>query len=139
MIDCTVKVELMRDEAKLPHKAFPSDAAYDLFLPEAATVAPGQTVALKLGIRLQLPSGWEGQIRGRSGLALKGLSVHFGTIDHLYRQELGVIVHNTSSEPITLAQGARVAQLKLEKVWNTELICSRVEDTERGGFGSTGL
>lgn len=139
MIDCTVKVELIREKAKLPKKAFPTDAAYDLFLPESAAVTPGQTVALKLGIRLELPSGWEAQIRGRSGLALKGLTVHFGTIDHLYRKELGVIVHNTSSETIKLAEGDRIAQLKLEKVWNTELVCGTVIDTERGGFGSTGL
>ena len=139
MSDCTVKVELIRENAKLPKKAFPTDAAYDLFLPEAAVVAPGQTVALKLGIRLELPSGWEAQIRGRSGLALRGLNVHFGTIDHLYRKELGVIVHNNSSEPLAFNVGDRIAQLKLERVWDTELVCGTVTETERGGFGSTGV
>ena len=139
MSDCTVKVELMRENAKLPKKAFPTDAAYDLFLPESAVIAPGQTIALKLGIRLELPIGWEAQIRGRSGLALKGLNVHFGTIDHLYRKELGVIVNNTSSEPIVFNEGDRVAQLKLERVWDTELVCGTVAETERGGFGSTGV
>lgn len=139
MSDCTVKVELMRENAKLPKKAFPTDAAYDLFLPESAVIAPGQTIALKLGLRLELPIGWEAQIRGRSGLALKGLNVHFGTIDHLYRKELGVIVHNTSSEPIVFNGGDRVAQLKLERVWDTELVCGTVAETERGGFGSTGV
>ncbi len=139
MTDCIVKVELIRENAKLPQKAFPTDAAYDLFLPESVVVASGQIVALKLGIRLELSEGWEAQIRGRSGLALRGLNVHFGTIDHLYRKELGVIVHNISPDIIKLSEGDRIAQLKFERVWNTELICGVVTDTERGGFGSTGI
>ncbi|MGM9999236.1 MAG: dUTP diphosphatase [Candidatus Bruticola sp.] len=138
MFDCTVKVELVTEKAQLPKKAFPTDAAYDLFLPAKAVIAPGQTKVLKMGLRLEMPDGWEAQVRGRSGLALRGLTVHFGTIDHLYREELGVIVHNLSSEIIELEEGDRVAQLKFERVWHINLVCGAVADTERGGFGSTG-
>ncbi|MGM9991642.1 MAG: dUTP diphosphatase [Candidatus Bruticola sp.] len=138
MCDCTVKVELIHEKARLPKKAFPTDAAYDLFLPVKTVLAPGQTKVLKMGLRFEMPAGWEAQIRGRSGLAVRGLTVHFGTIDHLYRKELGVIVHNLSSEIIELQEGDRVAQVKFDKVWHTNLVCEIVSDTERGGFGSTG-
>lgn len=85
-----------------------------------------------------MEEGWEVQIRGRSGLAKKGIEVHFGTIDHLYRLEVKVLVHNASPEPWQVEAGDRVAQMKLARVWSVELEEGQVTPSERGGLGSTG-
>ena len=138
MPDCRVVVQLLHPQAQLPRKAYPSDAAYDLFLPQEVTLAPGQRQVLPMGLALELEEGWEAQVRGRSCLAKRGLHVHLGTIDHLYRLELGVLVQNLSEESIHLKEGERVAQLKIERVWDTLLVEGPVQPTSRGGFGSTG-
>ncbi len=131
-------VELRHELAKLPHKANPSDACFDLYLPEAVTLKAGETRALDMGLALELEEGWEAQVRGRSGLAKRGLWVHPGTIDYLYRQNLWVIVHNLCSEDFVLESGDRIAQLKVSRVWPVELVEATVEPSERGGLGSTG-
>ncbi len=136
--DCKVKVQLVDKGAQMPRKAFPGDACYDLYMPCEAMLKAGQTALFDLGIRLEIPSGWEAQIRGRSGLAKRGVFVHFGTIDHLYRKNVGVIIFNSTAEDVSFARGDRVAQMKLDRIWEVELGEGVVEDTERGGFGSTG-
>lgn len=122
----------------MPCKAYPTDACFDLFLPQDETVMPSSSALLDLGFRMQMPEGWEGQIRGRSGLARRGLTVHFGTVDHLYRKNVGVIVFNCSSHPIVLKKGDRIAQIKFARVYDTELVQGEVQQTDRDGFGSTG-
>ena len=133
-----VRVERLRAEALLPRKANPTDACFDLASPEPARVEPGQTLALATGLALELPEGWEAQIRGRSGLARRGIVIHPGTIDHLYRLELRVLVHNLASEPWVIEAGDRIAQMKIERVWEVQLSEGPVTPTERGGLGSTG-
>ena len=132
-------VELRHPQARMPHKAHPSDACFDLYLPEDATLSPGETKSLDMGLALQLEEGWEIQVRGRSGLAKRGLLVHPGTIDHLYRQNLWVIVHNLSKETFSFKAGDRIAQMKISRVWPVELVAGNVDNTDRGGLGSTGL
>ena len=107
-------------------------------------LAPGDRALVPTGLFLQIPPGYEAQVRPRSGLALKrGLTVLNtpGTIDADYRGEVGVIVVNLSAAEQIIAPGDRVAQLLFAPVTRGELIeVAALEETERGGggFGSTG-
>ncbi len=138
MSDTRLIIERVNPAAVAPRKANPSDACFDLFVPEAYRVLPGERTALGTGWLMQIEEGWEVQIRGRSGLGKRGIEVHFGTIDHLYRQEVKVLVHNASGQVWEVAAGDRVAQMKLARVWEVEIVEARVERSERGGLGSTG-
>lgn len=134
-----LRIELLHPLASLPQKANPTDACFDLSACEGYTIEAGSTVKVRLGWAMQLEHGWEAQIRGRSGLASRGILAHHGTIDHLYRQEVQVILHNLSGEKFLLEPGDRIAQLTVAPVYPVCLVEAKVEPTERGGFGSTGL
>ena len=105
---------------------------------------PGTRRLIPTGLRVEIPAGFEMQIRPRSGLALKqGLSLPNtpGTIDSDYRGPLGVIVINLGGEPISIAHGDRIAQAVVAPVVQAQFeISDDLSDTERGegGFGSTG-
>jgi dUTP pyrophosphatase len=105
---------------------------------------PGARSAVGTGWALAIPIGFEGQVRPRSGLALRhGLTVANapGTIDADYRGELKVLLVNLGSEPITIEPGERIAQLVIAPVAHAELVVvSELDDSARGsgGFGSTG-
>jgi len=107
-------------------------------------LAPGDRALLPTGMAIEIPNGFEGQVRPRSGLALKeGVTVLNapGTIDSDYRGEIGVILVNHGSRPVTISRGARIAQLVVTRVERFALIESgNLEGTSRGeqGFGSTG-
>ncbi len=119
-----------------------SAAGYDLAVPAAVTLQPGQRTAIPLGFALALPAHLHGRIESRSGLALKGMVVLTGVIDADYRGELKVIMQNFSSEPHTFAAGDRVAQLVLRRTEHVAFETVQLLDsTERGGggFGSTGV
>ena len=129
-----------------PRYETPHSAGMDLraHLPEGIVLAPGQRVLVPTGLRLQIPPGYEGQVRPRSGLALKrGLTVLNapGTIDADYRGEVGVILVNLSAEPQRIEPGERIAQLVIAPVtrasWEE---VDELDESERGGggFGSTG-
>ncbi|SET22297.1 dUTP diphosphatase [Stigmatella erecta] len=110
----------------------------------ARTLKPLERLAVPTGLALALPPGYEGQVRPRSGLALKhGVTLLNapGTIDADYRGEVQVILVNLSQEPFTLSRGDRIAQLVVVPVSTVELQeVSVLEVTPRGegGFGSTG-
>lgn len=135
----TLKISLLHPQAAPPRKANPSDACFDLTACEGLTIEPGATGVVPLGWAMQLEEGWEAQIRGRSGLASRGILAHHGTIDHLYRLEVKVILHNLSSEPFWVEPGDRVAQMSVAPVYPVILAEAEVEPTDRGGFGSTGI
>ncbi len=113
-------------------------------LPAPVTLAPLERRLIPTGLCIELPPGYEGQVRPRSGLALKqGLTClnSPGTIDADYRGEVGVILINLSNAAVTLAPGDRVAQLIIAPVVQATLAEVEVlSDTTRGegGFGSTG-
>lgn len=108
------------------------------------TLTPGARALIPTGLVLELPSGYEAQVRPRSGLALKhGVTVlnSPGTIDADYRGEVSVLLANLSSVPFEIRRGERIAQLVIAPVTRAELVeVLDVTDTERGngGFGSTG-
>ena len=129
----------------LPARATAGAAGADLVAAEEVTIAPGSVHAVATGIALAIPEGYEGQVRPRSGLALKhGVTVLNapGTIDADYRGEVKVILINHGREPFRIARGDRIAQLVVAPVSASRF--ERVEalsDTARGsgGFGSTGV
>lgn len=99
---------------------------------------------IPLGLRLEIPEGYEVQVRPRSGLALKhgiGMVNSIGTIDSDYRGEIGAIIVNLSKEPYTIQPQERIGQLVLNKVEQIEWeVVEKLSESERGsgGFGSTG-
>ncbi len=105
---------------------------------------PGERKLLPTGLVMEIPEGFEAQVRPRSGLALKhGITVLNtpGTIDADYRGEIGVILYNAGSEPFRVARGDRIAQLVIAPVTQAVLVAvDTVTQTARGagGFGSTG-
>ena len=108
------------------------------------TLAPGEVALVPTGLRLQIPEGWEVQLRARSGLALRhgiGLANGVGTIDADYRGPLGVILVNLGGAAFTVTHGDRIAQAVLAPVWRARFReVAALDDTARGsgGFGSTG-
>jgi dUTP pyrophosphatase len=111
---------------------------------EPIVVPPLGRALVPTGLTLEIPPGFEGQVRARSGLALKwglALANGIGTIDADYRGELGVIVVNLGSEPVTIRRGDRIAQLVVAPVARArfEAVDVLAESARgRGGFGSTG-
>lgn len=105
---------------------------------------PGKRELIHAGFKIEIPYGYEAQIRPRSGLALKhGVTVlnSPGTIDSDYRGEVGVVLINHGEQPFTIEPGARIAQMVIARVEMTELVLGEVGESERGdgGFGSTGF
>jgi dUTP pyrophosphatase len=110
------------------------------------TLAPGERALVPTGLTLAIPPGWEGQVRPRSGLAIRhGISLVNapGTIDSDYRGEVSVLLVNLGQEPFTVSRGDRIAQLLLARAEPIEWEEAEddLPDTSRGtgGFGSTGL
>ena len=109
------------------------------------TIKPLERTIIKTGLFIELPVGYEAQVRPRSGLAFKkGITVlnSPGTIDADYRGEIGVILVNLSSEEFVIEDGERIAQMVIAKHEQANWIeVETLEETERGvgGFGSTGV
>lgn len=146
-----VKVAVRRLPAALdlplPSRATAHAAGFDL---RAAVDLPivvpvGGRALVPTGVAIAVPPGYEAQIRPRSGLALKsGMTLLNapGTIDADYRGEVGVIVVNHGTEPVTIARGDRIAQLVIQKLPDVELqAAEELPETSRGagGFGHTGV
>jgi dUTP pyrophosphatase len=129
---------------ELPRYQTAGSAGMDLRADEPVDLAPGERRLVPTGIAVAIPPGWEGQVRPRSGLALKmgvGLANAPGTIDSDYRGEVGVILVNWGQERVRLPRGERIAQLVLGQVTQGSLVeVAVLPDTGRGGggFGSTG-
>jgi dUTP pyrophosphatase len=134
--------------AGLPPPAYQTEgsAGMDLYAAIEAdcTIAPGARQFVPCGFSLAIPPGYEGQVRSRSGLALKhGIAVlnSPGTIDSDYRGELAVVLINHGEDPFVISRGMRVAQLVISRVEQAEWAeVAELPDTERGqgGYGHTG-
>jgi dUTP pyrophosphatase len=143
-----VRIARMPGAEDLPLPRYATPGAAGLDLPAAVrgerVLAPGERALVPTGFRLELPAGYEAQVRPRSGLALHHgvvLPNAPGTIDCDYRGELQVILWNTGPEPFVLRRGERVAQLVIAPVSRAELVLvAELGDTPRGegGFGHTG-
>ncbi len=131
----------------LPAYQTPGSAGLDLCaaLTESVRIEPGERRLIPTGLALEIPSGYEGQVRPRSGLALKhGISIvnSPGTIDSDYRGEVAIVLINHGTEPYVVAPLSRIAQLVLAAALQLELEeVESLSETSRGagGYGSTGV
>jgi dUTP pyrophosphatase len=134
------------EDLPLPQYMTPHSAGLDLHAAndKPVTIAPGDVKLIPTGLFLEIPPGYEGQVRARSGLALRhGLLLPNapGTIDADYRGELQVILGNCGREPYTVTRGMRFAQLVIKKVEHVQVeVVGELAESSRGsgGFGHTG-
>lgn len=141
-----VEIQILRKNALLPRYMTEHAAGMDLHaaLEAPLCLAPGARALVPTGLALAIPPGYEGQVRPRSGLALKygvALVNSPGTIDADYRGEVGIIMINHGTEPFTIAPGERIAQLVLAAVTRADfVVVDSLAATGRnaGGFGHTG-
>jgi dUTP pyrophosphatase len=144
----TVKVQRLphNPDLPLPRKMSVHSSGFDVMaaVEEPVSIAPGDTVLIPTGFALEIPPGYEGQVRPRSGLAARhGLSIPNapGTIDADYRGELKIILINLGHEPFIIKRGDRIAQLVIAPVTSAMLEeVADLDETPRGGggFGHTG-
>lgn len=143
-----IEIKLFRlphgQELPLPRYASEDAVGLDVTAAEELTLRPGERHAVATGFAIEIPRGYEVQVRPRSGLAMKhGITCLNtpGTIDSDYRGEVKVILINLGQEPFDIRRGERIAQLVPAPVLRADFVeASELSDTERGsgGFGSTG-
>ncbi|MDA1312776.1 MAG: dUTP diphosphatase [Acidobacteria bacterium] len=146
MHNLTIPITRLRPDARLPESAHgpEEDAGLDLYAAEEVTIAAGEWAGIATGLAIEIPPGFEGQVRPRSGLARKfGITVlnSPGTIDPGYRGEISVLLINNGREPYTVCTGDRVAQLVIAAYATVKWQLQKdLADSKRsdGGFGSTG-
>ena len=139
-----LKVKRLNPSAIWPSYAHEGDSGLDLSATENMVLSPGGSALIKTGIAIVLPEGTEGQLRPRSGLALKSCVTVLnspGTIDQGYRGEIGVILINHGESPFTVQPGMKIAQLVIVPRLQVDVVdTDELEDSGRGtsGFGSSG-
>jgi dUTP pyrophosphatase len=145
MAGMTIRIKRLRPDAQFPAYAHgpAEDAGMDLRAAEDVTLEPGIPKLVPTGLAIELPSGFEAQVRPRSGLALKHaitMPNAPGTIDPGYRGEIGVILLNLGREPHAVRAGERIAQMIVARYEPVEWEEAELADSIRGagGFGSSG-
>ncbi|NMF60477.1 dUTP diphosphatase [Pseudanabaena yagii] len=139
-----IKFQKLHPDAQIPSYAHIGDAGADVYSVAEVTLQPSDRAAIPTGLAVDIPLGYEIQVRPKSGLALKhGIAVlnSPGTVDAGYRGEIQVIVINLGKEAYTFAKGQKIAQLVLKPVIQAQYIEGELGTSDRGvgGFGSTGL
>jgi len=141
-----LKVKRLRPSARLPQRATPGSAGLDLYacLEGQDCIDVGhEPVLIPTGIAIELPPGYEGQVRPRSGLSAQGVAVTFGTIDTDYRGEVLVTMYVFGSRSSFMVHhGDRIAQLVIARLANLDVKeTTELSETQRGagGHGSSGL
>ena len=142
----TLKVRRLRPGAGLPQRVTPGSAGLDLFacIEEAGSIELGRDpVLVPTGIAIELPPGYDAQVRPRSGLSARGIGVAFGTIDSDYRGEVLVTMYLFGAlGSYTIRHGDRIAQLVIARLADLPVVeVEALSETERGpaGHGSTGV
>lgn len=146
MADLPIRVKLkkLNETATIPFRATPGSNGYDLFAIEEKKIFIRQVEVIKTGISLEIPYGYEAQVRSRSGLAMKHQLFVLnspGTIDSDYRGEIMVLLYNLGMDNYTIYPGDKIAQLTFCACQLPEFdVVEELSSTERGtgGFGSTG-
>lgn len=140
-----IKVKKLHKDSQLPTRATGGAACFDVYAYEPAAITAGAVIPIRCGIAVEIPEGYFIDIRPRSGLSKTvGIANAPGTIDSDYRGELIVLLQlndTIQSSFKRIVKGDRIAQMRVEKIIDTELIETKeLSATERGhkGFGSTG-
>jgi len=138
-----IRIKKLHADAVLPAYAHGplEDAGMDLRAVEQVVLTPGMAQGVPTGLAIELPSGYEAQVRPRSGMALKhSLTVNFGTIDPGYRGEIRVVIFNLGRADYVIEKGDRIAQLVIASYEAIDWEEGELGDSTRGagGFGSSG-
>lgn len=137
-----VRIKKLSDNAMIPTYADPGASGFDFYATESVIIHPCASASIGTGISVEIPAGYEIQVRGRSGLAFKhDVIAHFGTIDESYRGEIRVKLWNQGEVPIHVQAGDRIAQGVLMPVEKAQFVLlTELTNTERGegGFGHSG-
>ena len=138
-----VKFKKLHSTAQFPSYKTRGAACADVCALAEGVLAVGETRPIGTGLAMELPAGYELQVRSRSGLSVKGISVKNspGTVDEDYRGEVQIILHNDGTSPFSYAAGDRIAQVKIARAIQAVFHeVSSLSETERGagGLGSTG-
>lgn len=137
-----LKVKKLRESATIPTRAHTSDAGLDLYSAQYTIIGAKSTHTVPIGIAMEVPEGYEIQIRPRSGLSSMGIIACVGTVDSSYRGEIRVTLVNHNNFEYSIGTGDRIAQAVISKVelW-TPVECDSLSESDRGGngFGSSGL
>ncbi len=138
-----LRIKKLVPHAKIPEYKSQQASGLDLYASEEVTINTNEYKIIPTGIGIQLPEGFEAQIRPRSGLALNygiGVLNSPGTIDSDYRGEIKIILFNFGEKEVKVHTGMRVAQLVIAKTYKADIVEGELSDTQRGtnGFGSTG-
>lgn len=140
-----IKFKKVNEDALIPNYAHIEDAGMDIYSNEEKVIPARSWDLVKTGFSMELPSGYEAQVRSKSGLSLKsGLIVlnSPGTIDENYRGEVGIILMNVSNTDYKVEKHQKVAQMVINKVEHFKIeIVDEISSSSRGdgAFGSTGL
>jgi dUTP pyrophosphatase len=136
-----LKVKKLNENAKLPERKREGDAGLDLYCAEEFEINPNEIKIVGTGIAIEIPKGYFGLIKDRSGLATNGLHVLAGVIDENYRGEIKVVLINLGKEKLKFEKHSRIAQLIIIPYLKVKIEESELDQTERGrnGFGSSGL
>lgn len=143
-VSAALKIKRIVADAKLPERATEGASGLDLcaYLPDGEIILGIDPVRVPTGIAIELPEGYEAQVRPRSGLSLKGIGVSFGTIDSDYRGEVLVTMWVFGSRrEYTVRHGDRIAQLVIARLAELPVVeVDELTSSERGagGHGSTG-
>ena len=133
---------VLDDIALMPVRAHAGDAGADLRAGEDAILYPGEVKVIRTGVKMCIPCGYAGFVRGRSGMTRSGIIVLDGTVDCLYRGEIGVMMVTFKDSPALIRRGDRIAQLVIVPVGLPSfMVVDSLPGSERGenGFGSTGI
>jgi dUTP pyrophosphatase len=136
-----IKFKRLSQDAKIPLRATAGAAGFDIFSNGNYTIKPNVRCLLDTGIAMQLPNGYWGELKPRSGLAARhGLDVLAGVIDSDYTGEIKVSLINLGEHDVEIKKGDRIAQLIIQRHESDWVEVSEFDDTDRGsdGFGSTG-
>lgn len=151
-----IKIKLLNPNACIPARSDYGDAGWDLYSAARVTIAPGATKIIPTGMAMEIPYGWYGQIKSRSGLGAKGLVITAGVVDSGYRGEIGVVAINTHIHTnnestvlnedkgyFTFKPGDKIAQMVFLPVPEIKFeVMDSLEEILRGennDFGSTDL
>lgn len=147
----SIRVYRINKEAKLPTRAYSTDAGMDLYSIENKFIPKGETVVVKTGVAIEVPEGMVGKVEDRSSMALKGLRTGAGVVDSGYTGEVSVVLHNLTSiadwdddlheRGYKIRKGDKIGQLLLYPIQSPEIVeTNELWSSSRGsgGFGSSG-
>lgn len=151
-VDCEIKFIKTHLGAKLPYKAHDNDNCWDLYAVKDTIIPPSSTTdglvdighaVVPVGLSVaHITDGYGFVIKPRSGMGfVNGINPHAGEIDNGYRGDIGVKLYNLTSKPYTVLAGDRIAQIKVERVWDTTMgWADTATESKRGatGFGNSG-